>query len=112
MDELLSNIKIYLKITDTSEDALLLLLIRQALAKVVNKRYPFGATDAQKDIALTAYSDVVLDIALFLYNIQGAEGEKVHNENGVNRSYQSVDDYLTGIVPVAKFTSADATATA
>lgn len=109
MEELLANLKTYLKISDTSEDTLLLLLLNQAYAKVVNKRYPFGATDTQKATALTAYSDVVLDIALFLYNLQGAEGEKAHSENGVSRSYQTLDDYLAPIVSVAKFTSVDDT---
>ncbi|HWT74309.1 MAG TPA: phage head-tail connector protein [Mobilitalea sp.] len=113
MDELLSNLKIYLGADyDESKDGnKLSIMLNQALAKVVNKRYPFGSTEAQKTTVLTAYSDVVFDVALFMYNMQGAEGEKSHSENGVNRSYQSIDDLLTGIVPVAKFTSADATVT-
>jgi hypothetical protein len=113
MEELLSNLKTYLGDDyDESRDGNKLpIILNQALAKIINKRYPFGATETQKATVLTAYSDVVFDVALFMYNMQGAEGEKSHNENGINRSYQSIDDLLTGIIPVAKFTSADATTT-
>ena len=111
MEELLANLKTYLGITDTSEDAKINLMLNQALGKVIVKRYPFGATEEQKALALTAYFDIVFDIALFLYNTQGAEGEKSHSEPGVSRSYLSIDDYLSSIVPVCKFTSADTTTT-
>lgn len=35
------------------------------------------------------YLDLQFRIALDLYNKQGAEGEKVHNENGINRTFES-----------------------
>ena len=99
----LTNLKIYLKITDTVEDDLLSLLLAQADAKILQKRFPFDATDEEKALALTAYSDVELDIAVYLYNKQGAEGEKAHNENGMNRSYESASippSYTSGITPM------------
>ena len=103
----LENLKIYLKIdaSDTDEDELLSLLLSQADAKIVKKRYPFGATDEQKALALTAYSDIELDIAVFLYSKMGAEGEKSHSENGISRGYEKAEDYLSGIVSVCKISS-------
>jgi hypothetical protein len=89
MAESLANLKLYLGITDDSEDELLSLLIKQADAAIIKKRYPFGATDEQKANALLEYSDIELNIAVYLYNKMGAEGQTSHNENGVNRSYES-----------------------
>lgn len=101
----LEDLKIYLKITDDSEDDLLSLFLSQAENKVLNKRYPYGYTDEEKAKALDKYSDIVLDIAVFLYNKQGAEGQTAHSENGIGRSYENAgipDSFVQDIIPVAK----------
>lgn len=101
----LEKLKIYLGISDTSQDALLSLLIEKAEMAVLNRRYPFGYTDEEKGIALSRYSDVILDIAVYLYNKRGAEGQTGHYENGTSRSYESAgipESYLQNIVPVCK----------
>jgi hypothetical protein len=100
----LENLKTYLD-NDGSEDTMLSLLLNQAENKVLNKRYPFGYTDEQKIAALEKYSDIVLDIAVYLYNKRGAEGQTGHSENGINRSYEKAgipDSFVVDIVPVAK----------
>lgn len=101
----LENLKIYLKITDNTEDDLLSLFLSMAENKVLNKRYPYGYTDEEKAAAIEKYSDVVMDIAVFLYNKQGAEGQTGHSENGISRSYENAgipDSFVSDIVPVAK----------
>lgn len=101
----LEKLKIYLGISDTSQDALLSLLIEKAEMAVLNRRYPFGYTDEEKDTTLSCYSDIVLDIAVYLYNKRGAEGQTGHFENGTSRSYESAgipESYLHGIVPICK----------
>lgn len=101
----LENLKIYLKITDNTEDDLLSLFLSMAENKVLNKRYPYGYTDEEKTAAIEKYSDVVMDIAVFLYNKQGAEGQTGHSENGISRSYENAgipDSFVSDIVPVAK----------
>lgn len=101
----LENLKIYLKITDNTEDDLLSLFLSMAENKVLNKRYPYGYTDEEKTAAIEKYSDVVMDIAVFLYNKQGAEGQTGHSENGISRSYENAgipDSFVQDIVPVAK----------
>jgi phosphosulfolactate synthase (CoM biosynthesis protein A) len=58
-------------------------------ADIVLKRlYPFG-TD-QTEIPET-YQRIQIDIAAFLINKMGAEGEKYHSENGVTRTYEDGD---------------------
>lgn len=49
------------------------------------------------------YHTLQLDIAVELYNKQGAEGETSHSENGVSRSYDSAyvsNALLSQIIPV------------
>ncbi|MDD3230631.1 MAG: hypothetical protein PHE09_15635 [Oscillospiraceae bacterium] len=50
------------------------------------------------------YNELQIQIAIFLYNKQGAEGETAHNENGVNRTYENADipdSLLEEIIPMA-----------
>ena len=50
------------------------------------------------------YEDLQFRIALDLYNKQGAEGEIGHNENGINRTFESSwisDQLLNEVVPLA-----------
>jgi hypothetical protein len=39
-------------------------------------------------------------LAVVMYNKRGAEGEKSHNENGINRTYESVEELLKEVVPL------------
>jgi hypothetical protein len=101
----LDKLKTYLGITDDSEDALLSLLINQADTAILNKRYPFGYTEEQRASALSRYSNIELDIAVYLYNKRGAEGQTGHGELGTSRSYESAgipESYIRDIVPVCK----------
>ena len=43
-----------------------------------------------------------IEIAVYLYNKQGAEGQTAHSENGISRTYESADvpeSMLRGIAP-------------
>ena len=49
-----------------------------------------------------------IEIATYLYNKQGAEGETKHNENGVDRTYESAsipESMLSDISPVVQVVS-------
>jgi hypothetical protein len=99
MEELLSNLKLYLGITDTSEDTLLSFLLSVSGQKILDKLYPFDSTQT---VVPDRYLVKQVEIAQFLYNKRGAEGETAHNENGVNRTYEGADvppSMLRGIVP-------------
>ena len=87
---------------DTASTELLMHLLEQAEGIVMNRRYPFGAPDGA--IMPSAYEHIQLQIAVELYSKMGAEGQTAHNENGVNRTYESSDvspSLLKRIVPVA-----------
>lgn len=99
MEDLLAKLKIYLKITNNDEDNLLSLLLETAGNKLLERLYPY---DSSKTVVPVRYQTKQIEIALFLYNKQGAEGQTSHNENGINRTYENADipeSLLQGITP-------------
>jgi len=88
MDELLVQLKSYLGISDASDNVLLSFLLTLSGQKILDKLYPF---DSSITIVPTRYKLKQVEIAQFLFNKRGAEGETSHNENGVSRSYENGD---------------------
>lgn len=100
MEELENDLKAFLDVDES--DKILPILLRQAKRNVVSKRYPFGATDTEKEKAYTQYENVIFDAVVYAFNKQGAEGQSAHSENGINRSYIDESSLYDDIVPVAK----------
>lgn len=103
MEELLTNLKLYLGITDTSEDTLLSFLLSVAGQKILDRLYPFDDT---KTSVPSRYQTKQIEIAQYLYNRRGSEGETYHDEGGVNRTYESADvpeSLMRGITPYCGF---------
>lgn len=76
-----------------------LLLAKQA---VLLRLYPYK--DSAEGEVPVKYHGVQVEIAAFMLNKRGAEGEKAHSENGITRSYESgdiPDSLLRRIVPMA-----------
>lgn len=70
-----------------------------ARTKILRRLYPFQSdiTDMPEQYAANQ-----VDIAAYLLNKRGAEGQTSHNENGIDRKYGSADvpeEYFRGIVP-------------
>lgn len=70
---------------DETKVAAYLTLAKQ---KILNRLYPFK-NDA--DTVPSKYHALQCEIAAYLYNKQGAEGQLAHSENGVSRSYENGD---------------------
>lgn len=69
--------------------------------KVLKRAYPFDTT-VTKVPDQYAYNQV--EIAAYLLNKRGAEGETAHSENGISRSYEDGDvppTLLREIIPFA-----------
>ena len=64
---------------------------------ILSKRYPFGNRPDKLD---SRYYGLQIRIAVVLYNKIGAEGESAHSENGVSRTYESLDELLKEITPL------------
>lgn len=83
---------------DWSDDVLISYL---AIAgrKIINRAYPYD--DTVNDVP-RRYGYLQCDIAAYLLNKRGAEGQTSHAENGISRSYESADvpeSMLSEVVP-------------
>ena len=67
--------------------------------KIINRAYPYDDTVTEVP---RRYSYLQCDIACYLLNKRGAEGETGHSENGISRSYESADvpeSMLSEVIP-------------
>ena len=72
--------------TGETNEALLNDMIETAKSAILSRRFPYGDWPDEVE---PRYEDLQYRIALDLYNKQGAEGELSHNENGINRGFES-----------------------
>ena len=68
-----------------------------AEAMILNKMYPFGYDEAVT--VPTRYERLQVKLAVELYTQRGAEGQTSHSENGISRSWPTVNRILAQIVP-------------
>lgn len=67
--------------------------------KILNRAYPYD--NAEREVP-TRYGYLQCEIATYLLNKRGAEGEVSHSENGVSRTYESADvpeSMLKDVIP-------------
>ena len=86
---------------DTASDELLLYLLEQSEGIILNRRYPFGAPEGASLSAL--HGQIQLRVAVELFSKMGAEGQTMHTENGVSRTWEVADvspSLLRQIIPV------------
>ena len=87
---------------DASDDDLLLMYLADAEKAILNRLYPMDDTP---HTVPTRYESRQVEIAAYLYNKRGAEGETSHNENGISRSYENGSiptSMLSDIIPYGR----------
>ena len=80
-------------------DDVLISYLAIAGQKIINRAYPYDDTVTEVP---RRYGYLQCDIAAYLLNKRGAEGEVAHSENGISRSYESADipeSMLSEVVP-------------
>jgi hypothetical protein len=95
----LEKLKLWLDIPDSTQDAKLQMLLDTAESAIEERR---GLPDNPME---QRWNMKQIEIAAYLYNKQGAEGETEHKENGVDRKYESAsipESMLADISPVAR----------
>lgn len=107
--EKISFTRVVGNMTDTVRfsDAMILAFLDLAGDTILQHMYPFGYDDAETEVP-TKYHRKQCEIAVYLINKRGAEGETYHSENGINRTYESASvpaSMLKGIVPIGKVLS-------
>ena len=67
--------------------------------KIINRAYPYDDTITEVP---RRYGYIQCEIAAYLLNKRGSEGQLSHNENGIARTYESADvpeSMLSEVVP-------------
>lgn len=73
-----------------SSETIVSAFISMAGRAILNKAYPFATDTELTELSVPVrYQDLQVEIAVYLLNKRGAEGETSHNENGINRSYEN-----------------------
>lgn len=88
--------------TGEADTKVLSTFLRLAEGKILERLYPFGYEDRELP---SRYAGKAVEIAVYMLNKRGAEGQLSHNENGIYRTYQSADvpdAMLKGIVPMCE----------
>lgn len=81
-------------------DTVLKAYITQAEDVVISRLYPYDRPENPE--IPSKYNVTIANIAVYLLNKRGAEGEMLHNEDGVNRTYGAAyvpEGLLKSIVP-------------
>lgn len=83
-------------------NALVGVYLDDAQAAILRRLYPFGIPDDVSAVP-EIYELLWCKLAMRYFLRRGAEGEYIHDENGVNRHYASVndEDLLSEVTPYA-----------
>ena len=80
-------------------DDVLISYLAIAGTKIINRAYPYDDTVTEVP---RRYGYIQCEIAAYLLNKRGAEGQTSHSENGITRSYASADvpeAMLSAVIP-------------
>ena len=86
--------------TEETDNDVLSTYLTLAKGVVLSRAYPY----TEEDKVPAQYDTVHVEIAAYMLNKRGAEGETAHSENGVSRSYEDGDippTLLRRILPMA-----------
>ena len=87
--------------SDETDENILLVYLSIAGEKILNRLYPYCLNIK---IVPEKYELLQLEIACYLINKIGSEGQVGHGENGINRSYESAsvpESMMKEVVPFA-----------
>lgn len=90
--------------TGETDEAVLSTYLAVSADKVLRRMYPYGAPPGAT--VPGQYDLIQVQIAAYLINKRGAEGETSHSENGISRSYEDGDVPPTLLREIVPFASA------
>lgn len=104
--EKLTLLKSFLGIGDTSQDALLETYLSVSESEILNWLYSLkGSIPDEVTTVPREYEIIQVQACVSGYGIRGAEGETIHNENGIYRSFRYADmvQYIhENVIPYAR----------
>jgi hypothetical protein len=90
------------RMTDETDEDTLSAYLSFAANAVLTRAYPYK--DISEMEVPAQYQALQVEIAAYMLNKRGAEGEVSHSENGITRTYESADvpaSLLRRIIPCA-----------
>ena len=96
-DEKLTMLRSMVGESDTN--AVLSTYLTLAGSKILAKAYPYD--DSVTEVP-ARYEYLQIEIAAYMLNKRGAEGQTAHSENGISRTYENADipaSMLNAVVP-------------
>lgn len=98
----INRVRAYIEPDIEASDAMIAAYLDDAADAILLRRYPFGVPDGT--VLPREYERLQCRLAARYILRRGAEGEDGHNEDGVNRSYGSVndEDLLAEVIQIAK----------
>lgn len=103
--EKISTVQVLVENDPTATDAVVTVYLAKAESAILRRLYPYGVPSTIVDESVpTKYEMLQCELASRYFLKRGAEGEYIHDENGTNRHYGSVndEDLLSEVVPYAK----------
>ena len=99
--EAINIVQTLLENDTAATDALVGIYLDDAEAAILRRLYPFGDISEQTIPAI--YEMLWCKLAVRYFLRRGAEGEYIHDENGINRHYSSPndEDLLKEVTPYA-----------
>ena len=99
----ITTVKTLVENDASATDAVVTVYLHLASRKMLERLYPYDTGKGESDIP-ERYDYLQCELASRLFLRRGSEGETNHEENGVNRSYGTVDDedILARLTPFAK----------
>lgn len=84
--EKLATVRAMINGDDT--DDILSTYLKLAARKIIARAYPYDKDAAEVP---KQYDFLQCEIAAYMLNKRGAEGQKIHSENGITRQYENAD---------------------
>ena len=73
---------------------------------IINRAFPFATESERESLKVPSrYQNLQCEIAVYLLNKRGAEGQTSHSENGINRGYENggiPDSMIKQVVPFCR----------
>ena len=98
----IAMVKTLVENDEAATDAVVSVYLEKARAAILRRLYPWGQWTDETTVPLK-YEMLQCELASRYFLKRGAEGEYIHDENGVNRHYNSAndEDLLSEVVPYA-----------
>ena len=104
--ELADKIEMVMVMTEEQDEDVISTFLRIAERKIIEKAFPFHPEEEMP----SRYDTLQCEICAYLLNKRGAEGQTMHVENGIERTYESAsvpDSMLKAVVPFSKALGVD-----